>query len=121
MTETLRETVLARLADKNEDWTALVLGALDGASALNALLEPQAVPARSRAASSESSKEEAAPDPVFLKSITAEGFRGIGPRQTLTLSAWPGLTLVVGRNGSGKSSFAEALEVILTQSTARFR
>ena len=26
----------------------------------------------------------------------------------------PGLTLVVGRNGSGKSSFAEALEVLLT-------
>ena len=32
----------------------------------------------------------------------------------------PGLTLVVGRNGSGKSSFAEALEVLLTGNLRRW-
>ena len=32
----------------------------------------------------------------------------------------PGLTLVVGRNGSGKSSFAEALEVLLTGDLRRW-
>jgi hypothetical protein len=35
------------------------------------------------------------------------GLRGIGPRQTLELVPGPGLTVVAGRNGSGKSSFAE--------------
>ena len=44
---------------------------------------------------------------AYLTSLTVEGFRGIGPRQTLTLTPGPGLTIVVGRNGSGKSSFAE--------------
>lgn len=57
---------------------------------------------------------------AFLRSITAEGFRGIGPPATLELHPGPGLTVVVGRNGSGKSSFAEALEVLLTGTTDRF-
>jgi AAA domain len=57
-----------------------------------------------------------AADPVgaYLSSITVEGFRGIGPESKLTVKEGPGLTLVVGRNGSGKSSFAEGLEVLLT-------
>src|SRR5262249_35090034 len=33
----------------------------------------------------------------------------------------PGLTLIVGRNGSGKSSFAEALEVLLTGDSVRWK
>src|SRR5487761_1495735 len=45
---------------------------------------------------------------TFLQSVTVEGFRGIGAETTLSLLPGPGLTLVVGRNGSGKSSFAEA-------------
>ena len=50
-----------------------------------------------------------------------EGFRGIGPAQTLELAPGPGLTLVVGRNGSGKSSFAEAIEVLLTGDSLRWK
>ena len=57
---------------------------------------------------------------AYLKAITVEGFRGIGPERTLTLTPGPGLTLVVGRNGSGKSSFAEALEVLLTGTSQRW-
>jgi len=49
-----------------------------------------------------------------------EGFRGVGPAQTLSLDPGPGLTLVVGRNGSGKSSFAEGLELLLTGDTYRW-
>ncbi|MEO2108289.1 MAG: ATP-binding protein [Actinomycetota bacterium] len=62
------------------------------------------------------------PDPVgaYLSEITVEGFRGIGPRRTLPLNPGPGLTVVVGRNGSGKSSFAEAVEVVLTGTSSRW-
>ncbi|MFE1595872.1 AAA family ATPase, partial [Nocardia sp. NPDC058705] len=57
---------------------------------------------------------------VFLRSITVQGFRGIGPEATLRLNPGPGLTLVVGRNGSGKSSFAEAAEFALTGGNRRW-
>src|SRR4051812_38797763 len=54
------------------------------------------------------------PPGAYVSSITVEGFRGIGSAAALTLRPGPGLTLVVGRNGSGKSSFAEGLEYLLT-------
>ncbi|EMF53065.1 hypothetical protein SBD_6141 [Streptomyces bottropensis ATCC 25435] len=41
---------------------------------------------------------------VFLDSVTVTGFRGIGHKARLPLNAKPGVTLVVGRNGSGKST-----------------
>ncbi|MFI6287346.1 AAA family ATPase [Streptomyces sp. NPDC051018] len=56
---------------------------------------------------------------VFLESISVSGFRGIGRTARLPLSAKPGVTLVVGRNGSGKSSFAEGVETAFTGRTAR--
>src|SRR5580692_1004552 len=40
---------------------------------------------------------------------------------TLMVKTGPGLTLVVGRNGSGKSSFAEGLEVLLTGELMRLK
>jgi ABC-type transport system involved in cytochrome bd biosynthesis fused ATPase/permease subunit len=48
--------------------------------------------------------------PAYLRSITVEGFRGIGREAKLPLNPGVGLTVVVGANGSGKSSFAEAVE-----------
>ncbi|GAA1926927.1 ATP-binding protein [Streptomyces sodiiphilus] len=56
---------------------------------------------------------------VFLESISVGGFRGIGRKARLPLNAKPGVTLVVGRNGSGKSSFAEGVETAFTGRTAR--
>ncbi len=56
-----------------------------------------------------------------MRSITVSGFRGIGAAATLELEPGPRLTLVVGRNGSGKSSFAEGLEVLLTGGLRRWQ
>lgn len=64
--------------------------------------------------------EHGEPVGAYLESITVEGFRGIGEQRTLELAPGPGLTLVVGRNGSGKSSFVEALEVLLTGDSKRW-
>lgn len=74
------------------------------------------------ATATESSGTPAAPHPdqrVFLDSVSVNGFRGIGRKARLPLTAKPGVTLVVGRNGSGKSSFAEGAETALTGRTAR--
>ncbi len=51
---------------------------------------------------------------AYIKSVKVRGFRGIGPERVLDLHPANGLTVITGRNGSGKSSFAEAIEVILT-------
>ncbi|WP_405476579.1 AAA family ATPase [Streptomyces sp. NBC_00009] len=57
---------------------------------------------------------------IYLDSVSVEGFRGIGPRAWLNLSPRPGVTLVVGRNGSGKSSIAEAVETAFTGTNTRW-
>jgi DNA repair exonuclease SbcCD ATPase subunit len=124
---TLRDLVIERL-DKDtkpeDEWSALVLAALEGQAELDKLLNE----ANSNPAGQSAHKEEqiqglpsaAPPRIAFFRSISVEGFRGIGPKATLDLTPGPGLTLVVGRNGSGKSSFAEALELLLTGETYRF-
>ena len=115
----LRAIVTARLeADSSVDasWSALVLGALEGDKGLEAELSGSA-PARG----APSARTAATPTGAFLRSVAVEGFRGIGPTQTLELAPGPGLTLVVGRNGSGKSSFAEAIEVLLTGDSLRWK
>ncbi|MEU2424725.1 AAA family ATPase [Streptomyces sp. NPDC007851] len=57
---------------------------------------------------------------IYLDSVSVAGFRGIGPQARLTLSPRPGVTLVVGRNGSGKSSIAEAVETAFTGTNMRW-
>lgn len=63
---------------------------------------------------------ETSPAPTFLSSIAVSGFRGVGPSARLDLFPAPGLMVVSGRNGSGKSSFAEALELTLTGTSYRW-
>ena len=110
----------------------LVLAACRGDDALAAALagDPAAAPERT-GTSPVTTAAAARPDPfpgpaparaegAFLRSVTVAGFRGVGDEATLELEPGPGLTVVVGRNGSGKSSFAEGLEVLLTGTTDRF-
>ena len=57
---------------------------------------------------------------AYLQQISVQGFRGIGRRVTMALPAGNGLTVVLGRNGSGKSSLAEGLEFLVTGKSARW-
>jgi recombinational DNA repair ATPase RecF len=93
----------------------MVLAAFEGDDAVDELVDHGILPA---AATAPPAAE--APVGAYLSSLTVEGFRGVGPATTLTLEPGPGLTLVIGRNGSGKSSFAEGLEVLLTGDNQRW-
>jgi ABC-type Mn2+/Zn2+ transport system ATPase subunit len=107
------------LVDQSElsgDEQELLLAVADGGDVLRSYLEGGVAPAREEP----ELVEAPAPPLTYLEEIAVEGFRGIGPRARLLLEAGPGLTLVVGRNGSGKSSFAEGLEVLLTGTTLRW-
>ncbi len=58
---------------------------------------------------------------AYLKAISVAGFRGAGPEARLDLPPAPGVVVVAGRNGSGKSTFSEAVEVALTRTSYRWR
>jgi energy-coupling factor transporter ATP-binding protein EcfA2 len=113
----LREQLAARLAADagGAEIRTLVLAALDGGDALEALLTDGALPEPADAGGS-----GAEPLGAYVTSLSVEGFRGVGPVAALELNPGPGLTLVIGRNGSGKSSFAEALEMLFTGDSRRW-
>lgn len=100
----------------DKEITNLVLAAFDGVEAIKRALAGEVV-----------ETSEVAPDDegqvsrVYLQDITVSGFRSIGPETKLKIPLGPGLTVVVGRNGSGKSIFSEALEVLLTGDSYRWK
>lgn len=114
----LYEEVLAELEKLGAGvhTSELVLAALQGEDSVEATLrgESPSIPTER-----DVDVTEHAPS-VYLQDVTVSGFRGIGPEATLEIPPGPGLTVVIGRNGSGKSSFAEALEVLLTGNTLRW-
>src|SRR5258708_28976581 len=117
------KNILDRLAaDPKADgtWDVLVLAALEGPQALASYRDTSQAPKQGATAKADKPTAHE-PAGAYLKSITVEGFRGIGNSKTLELPPGLGLTLVVGRNGSGKSSFAEALELLVTGDTYRWR
>jgi ATPase involved in DNA repair len=119
MDDVLEGIILGRLDadDKLAERTrALVIGACHGADALDATLEGKAPRSPKKAGA----KAASARNPAYIRSIEVQGFRGVGPPASLPITTGPGLTLVVGRNGSGKSSFAEALELLLTGDNSRW-
>src|SRR6266540_1156147 len=115
MDEALHRIVVDRVAQAglSDDVGLLVLAACEGQDQLDAVLGGASMP-RPRAGEHTGEGE---PVGAYLSSVQVEGFRGIGPEAALGLVPGPGLTLVVGRNGSGKSSFAEALELHHTEPT----
>jgi recombinational DNA repair ATPase RecF len=122
MDTTLLRIVHERLdqAKATGDWPYFVLAACEGPSALAQLLGGGRAAADSQQRLSDILDEPDEAPGAYLQSITIEGFRGIGPRQTLDVLPGPGLTLIAGRNGSGKSSFAEGLEILLTGANWRW-
>ena len=118
MTPELQDRVINRLIDTgaaDKPWALALLAALEGAAELNAYLDntlKMTMPQLSERATSGGVRPE--PPGVYVSSITVEGFRGVGKVVTLSIPPGPGLVLIVGRNGSGKSSFAEGLELLLT-------
>ncbi|MGS2619525.1 AAA family ATPase [Micromonospora sp. LZ34] len=116
-TEPLVELIFDRLTTEDvPDQTAeLVLAALSGEADLAAALHGGKTSIGPGPSADEGSREQ-----IWLSSVTVAGFRGVGPERTLQIDPGPGLTLVVGRNGSGKSSFAEAVELALTGDSARW-
>jgi ABC-type molybdenum transport system ATPase subunit/photorepair protein PhrA len=120
MNESAYELLFDRLSGDGGPEEALgdlILAAADGDEALEALVGGQPAPARRTPSPAAAAAE---PARVYLERITVENFRGIGEAASLPLEPGPGLTLVVGRNGSGKSSFAEGLELLLTGTNLRW-
>jgi recombinational DNA repair ATPase RecF len=114
--------VVTRLADADlpQEVEDLILAALDSDEALaDALGGSHRDRPELQAAGAE---DTAAAEPVgaYVSRVRVAAFRGIGPEAELRLRPGPGLTVVTGRNGSGKSSFAEAAEIALTGDTKRW-
>ena len=74
-----------------KNWSSLVLAACDGRDALDGVLQNAKTTAKADEKATATTHAGA-----YLTSLTVEGWGGS-----------PGLTIIVGRNGSGKSSFAE--------------
>jgi hypothetical protein len=121
--DTLKNYVLV-LADAHESLSEparlAVLAALEDPDVLPEALGGTASP---QLADSLTSADEPPEEPVgaYLESITVSGFRGIGPKVTVALQPGPGLIVIAGRNGSGKSTAAEALELALTGVNSRWK
>jgi recombinational DNA repair ATPase RecF len=117
MDDALLTAVLERLEQHKlkSEAEALLLAACSGESDLRRALGGEAL---LRPAPAPDALEH--PALAYLASLDVTGFRGIGPTCNLTFAPGPGLTLVVGRNGSGKSSFAEAVELLLTGGVRRW-
>lgn len=109
----IREAIHGRgLADRAKEFA---LAALDGSDSLAMLLS-----------GGETAQPEIGTSPnapvssVWLERLRVAGFQGIGQQVEIEFSPQPGLTLLIGRNGAGKSSIAEALQIAITRTSSRW-
>ena len=119
-TARVEDLLLERLGESGLPSRAedIVVGAILGDAELSAIVDADTEPGARPAIATMTTAER--PASIFLRSVIVEGFRGIGPPAALRLQPGPGLTLIAGRNGSGKSSFAEAAELVLTGDNKRW-
>ena len=114
----LYELVFERVADDStisERVKEIILGAFADESTFTAALAGEQVDLEPAHRPTSGAVPE-----MYISRISATAFRGIGPARDLELRPGPGLTLVIGRNGSGKSSFAEAAELAITGHNRRW-
>jgi energy-coupling factor transporter ATP-binding protein EcfA2 len=119
----VQDDLLARLAAAGKDeepFAVFVAYACDGDEALAGAVSGETAVERRAPSRTRKAADRAVVPRAYLKHIKVRAFRGIGPERTLVLPEGRGLTIVSGRNGCGKSSFAEALELLLTDQCSRF-
>ena len=117
MADSIETIVYDRLdsdSDLHDDAKLYVMAALDGT--LDEVIEGGTSEGRPPRPDTPDS-----PAGAYLRRVSVTGFRGIGPPADLDIVPGPGLTLVVGANGTGKSSFAEGLEFLLTGQNSRWQ
>lgn len=115
------ETPTSSDADQSEQSVHdVILELLDADSGVDTRVKDTVLDALAEVDSHASNGAESRSTPTFLASISVAGFRGIGRQARLDLYPVPGLMVVSGRNGSGKSSFAEAMELALTGTSYRW-
>ncbi len=120
-TSLIQDILFQRLVDQHRDsdeFALYVLAACESPDALSSFIAGTATPARPVPPGGDPAHAQV--PPTYVASIQARAFRGIGDDSQLKLTPGPGVTLVVGRNGSGKSSFAEGAEVAFTGTSARW-
>ncbi len=119
--EALKWTVLA-MADADdalsEDVKLLILSALESDEMFADVVRGDADPIVRPDRIAQAPTIE--PVGAFLRCIEVSGFRGVGPTVRVPLHPGPGLVVIAGRNGSGKSTIAEALEIALTGDSYRW-
>lgn len=58
---------------------------------------------------------------LYLTKVVLSDFRTYGPMSTINIAPEPGLTILCGMNGLGKTAFFEAMEYVLTGDVRRLR
>jgi ABC-type hemin transport system ATPase subunit len=121
----LKHDILRRADDDatlSEQARLVILASLEAPEDLSEVLgQTSARPDLVASGATTTDDDGAPPVGAYIRSISVQGFRGIGPKVSVPLQPGPGLIVIAGRNGSGKSTLAEALEVALTGKNSRWK
>lgn len=123
MSDKLKDLIVERAfadADLGEEATYAVMAALESDAELQTALSATASSNSAQESVRSAGQQASLGTGMFLKSLTVQAFRGIGSQVRIDIPPLPGLVVIAGRNGSGKSSLAEALEIALTGVNSRW-